>query len=194
MTRIIGLTGGIASGKSTVSEELKKCGIEIIDADAISRTLLEKDGPAYHQTIEAFPEYVKENGEIDRRALGAHVFADENELKKLNAITHPIIVSEVRRKAEAAENCAVIDAPLLIEVGLDKICDEIWLITADRETRIARIIARNGLSREEAEDRIDRQMPEEEKRRRAHRVIENNGSMEALYAEIETLKEILRHE
>jgi len=192
MTKIIGLTGGIASGKSTVSEELKKCGIEIIDADAISRTLLEINGPAYGQVRETFPEYVKADGEIDRRALGAYVFSHEDALEKLNGIMHPIIVAEVKKRAEQAERCAVIDAPLLIEVGLDVICDEIWLITADRETRIARIIARNGLTRSEAEDRIDRQMPEEEKRRRAQRVIENNGSMDALYAEIETLKEILK--
>ena len=181
MTRIIGLTGGIASGKSTVSDELKKCGIEIIDADAISRTLLEINGPAYHEVAEVFPQYIKEDGEVDRRALGAHVFADEAELRKLNGITHPIIVSEVKKRAERAEKCAVIDAPLLIEVGLDRICDEIWLITADREIRIQRIIARNGLTRAEAEDRIDRQMPEEEKRKRAHRVIENNATMELLF-------------
>ena len=192
MTRIIGLTGGIASGKSTVSDELKKCGIEIIDADAISRTLLEVNGPAYDAVAETFPKYINEDGTVDRRALGAYVFANEEALAKLNGITHPIIVAEVKKLAEQAERCAVIDAPLLIEVGLDKICDEIWLVTADRETRVTRVIARNGLTREEAEDRIDRQMPEEEKRRRAHRVIENNGTMEMLYTEIEKLKEILK--
>ncbi len=192
MTRIIGLTGGIASGKSTVSEELKKSGIEIIDADAISRTLLEINGPAYAEVAAAFPQYILADGAVDRRALGAHVFSQEDALRKLNAITHPIIVSEVQKRALAAEGCVIIDAPLLIEVGLDKICEEIWLITADRETRIQRIIARNGLTREEAADRIDRQMPEEEKRRYAHRVIENNGSMEMLYEEIGKLKEILK--
>lgn len=192
MTRIIGLTGGIASGKSTVSDELRKCGVEIIDADAISRTLLEINGPAYAQVAAAFPQFIKEDGEVDRRALGAYVFSHEEALGKLNAITHPIIVSEVKKRAEQAEKCAVIDAPLLIEVGLDRICDEIWLITADRETRVSRIIARNGLTREEAEGRIDNQMPEEEKRRRAHRVIENNGTMRMLYEEIEKLKEILK--
>ena len=192
MAKIIGLTGGIASGKSTVSDELRKCAIEIIDADAISRTLLEVNGPAYAEVAEAFPQYIGEDGAVDRRALGAYVFSHEDALRKLNGITHPIIVSEVKKRAEQAERCAVIDAPLLIEVGLDRICDEIWLVTADRETRIRRIIARNGLTRAEAEDRIDRQMPEEEKRLRAHRVIENNGSLEKLYEEIEKLKEILK--
>lgn len=176
---IIGLTGGIASGKSTVSRELAKRGIPIIDADVIARALLERDGAAYDAVVRAFPQFATADGTINRRALGAHVFSDEAALNVLNGITHPIIVAEVKKRAEREQN-AVIDAPLLLEVGLDAICDTVWLVTADRETRIARIIARNGLSRAEAEARIDSQLPEEEKRKRADRVIENNGTMEEL--------------
>ena len=191
MKRIIGLTGGIASGKSTVSDALRKSGAVIIDADAISRTLLERDGAAYTQVAEAFPQYVLPEGTIDRRGLGAYVFSHEEGIRRLNAITHPIIVEEVRRRAEQEQNSVIIDAPLLIEVGLDRICDEIWLVTADREIRVERVMRRNGLSRREAEDRINNQLSEEEKRRRAHLVIDNSGSMEALEEQIGTLRERL---
>ena len=191
MKRIIGLTGGIASGKSTVSDALRKSGAVIIDADAISRGILERDGAAYGQVTEAFPQYILPDGTIDRRGLGAYVFSHEEGIRRLNAITHPIIVEEVRRRAEAEEGSVIIDAPLLIEVGLDRICHEIWLVTAEREIRVERIMRRNGLSRQEAEDRIDNQLSEEEKRRRAHLVIENSGSLAALDQQICGLKERL---
>jgi len=191
MKRIIGLTGGIASGKSTVSRVLGESGAVIIDADAISRTLLQKDGAAYEQVAAAFPQYVGENGEIDRRGLGAHVFSDEDAIRRLNSITHPIIVSEVKKRAEQEIGGVIIDAPLLIEVGLDRICDEIWLVTADRETRIERVMLRNGLTRKEAEDRINNQMSEEKKRSYAQLIIDNSGSMEELMMQIEGLKERL---
>ena len=191
MKKIIGLTGGIASGKSTVSAELRARGAVIVDADVISRTLLDRDGAAYEQVAAAFPQYVLEDGTIDRRGLGAYVFSHEEGIHRLNAITHPIIVEEVKKRAYAEEGNVIIDAPLLIEVGLDKICHEIWLVTADRQVRVERIMRRNGLSREEAEDRINNQLSEEEKRKRAHLVIDNSGSMEELQEQIRGLKERL---
>lgn len=191
MKRIIGLTGGIASGKSTVSDRLRSYGAVIIDADEISRGLLQKDGAAYRQVSEEFPQYVCVDGTIDRKELGAYVFSHEDALERLNAITHPVIVAEVEKCARQEERSVIIDAPLLIEVGLDRICDEVWLVTADRETRIERIMRRNGLSRKEAEYRIDHQLPEEEKRKHAQVVIENSGSLEALMQNILRLKERL---
>ena len=191
MKKIIGLTGGIASGKSTVSAELRARGAVIVDADVISRTLLDRDGAAYEQVAAAFPQYVLEDGTIDRRGLGAYVFSHEEGIRRLNAITHPIIVEEVKKRAYAEEGNVIIDAPLLIEVGLDQICHEIWLVTADRQVRVERIMRRNGLSREEAEDRINNQLSEEEKRKRAHLVIGNSGSMEELQEQIRGLKERL---
>ena len=191
MKRIIGLTGGIASGKSTVSDALRQKGAVIIDADAISRTLLERDGAAYAQVAEAFPQYVLPDGAIDRRGLGAYVFSHEEGIRRLNEITHPIIVDEVRRRAEQAPGNVIIDAPLLIEVGLERLCHEIWLVTAEKEVRVQRIMRRNGLSRQEAEDRINNQISEEEKRKLAHLVIENSGSLEELNEQICGLKERL---
>lgn len=191
MKKIIGLTGGIASGKSTVSAELRARGAVIVDADVISRTLLDREGAAYEQVAAAFPQYVLEDGTIDRRGLGAYVFSHEEGIRRLNAITHPIIVEEVKKRAYAEEGNVIIDAPLLIEVGLDQICHEIWLVTADRQVRVERIMRRNGLSREEAEDRINNQLSEEEKRKRSHLVIDNSGSMEELQEQIRGLKERL---
>ncbi len=185
--KVIGLTGGIASGKSTAAERLRTLGAYVIDADEIARDALKKGGVAYDAVCARFPEYVKEDGEIARGALGAHVFADENERRALEELTHPAILSEIRSLCESFGGLTVIDAPLLIETGLQKLCDTVWLVTADEQTRIERACKRSGLTREQAIGRIRNQMSDGEKRRYADRVIDNSGDINWLYAQIDAL-------
>ncbi len=159
---IVGLCGGIGSGKSFVSEIMKTKGIYIIDADVIARDLVRKGSHILQQIINVFGNrIVRENGELDRSALGKIVFSNSDELDKLDKIMHPEIYNkienEIAKLTLAGENAILIDAAILKKIGLDKLCDSIWYISASREIRINRVINRNSLSREEAETRVDSQ-------------------------------------
>lgn len=185
---IIGLTGGIASGKSTVSNYLAELGAIIIDADKIAHEIMEKGKTAYWQVIEAFGrEILAENGEIDRSRLGKIVFNNLEKKKILEEITHPQVIREMREKIEEyrAENkVIVLDVPLLFEAGLDSMVDETWVVYVDRETQLQRLIARDGLSYEEANKRIQAQMSLEKKRDLADFVINNKGNIEDLKRQV----------
>lgn len=185
---IIGLTGGIASGKSTVSNYLSELGAIIIDADKIAHEIMEKGKTAYWQVIEAFGrEILAENGEIDRSRLGKIVFNNLEKKKILEEITHPQVIREMREKIEEyrAENkVIVLDVPLLFEAGLDSMVDETWVVYVDRETQLQRLIARDGLSYEEANKRIQAQMSLEKKRVLADFVINNKGNIEDLKRQV----------
>ncbi|MFI5359294.1 MAG: dephospho-CoA kinase [Halanaerobiales bacterium] len=185
---IIGLTGGIASGKSTVSNYLAELGAIIIDADKIAHEIMEKGKTAYWQVIEAFGrEILAENGEIDRSRLGKIVFNNLEKKKILEEITHPQVIREMREKIEEyrAENkVIVLDVPLLFEAGLDSMVDETWVVYVDRETQLQRLIARDGLSYEEANKRIQAQMSLEKKRVLADFVINNKGNIEDLKRQV----------
>ena len=198
--RCAGLTGGIASGKSTVSALFKKWGALVIDADEISRGALEKDGPCFSDTVEAFGESIlREDGEIDRRALGALVFSDESKRQRLNGIIHPYVEREIERRsaeAYAAEPARLIlwDVPLLLESASGKKVDKILVVTAEEKLRISRICKRDKLSPAEAVKRIRSQMPETQKRLLADYVIENNGSLKELKQQAREVYERLRTE
>ena len=185
---IIGLTGGIASGKSTVSNYLAELGAIIIDADKIAHEIMEKGKTAYWQVIEAFGrEILAENGEIDRSRLGKIVFNNLEKKKILEEITHPQVIREMREKIEEyrAENkVIVLDIPLLFEAGLEFMVDEIWVVYVDRGTQLQRLIARDGLSYEEANKRIQAQMSLEKKRVLADFVINNKGNIEDLKRQV----------
>lgn len=185
---IIGLTGGIASGKSTVSNYLAELGAIIIDADKIAHEIMEKGKTAYWQVIEAFGrEILAENGEIDRSRLGKIVFNNLEKKKILEEITHPQVIREMREKIEEyrAENkVIVLDVPLLFEAGLDSMVDETWVVYVDRETQLQRLMARDGLSYEEANKRIQAQMSLEKKRVLADFVINNKGNIEDLKRQV----------
>lgn len=185
---IIGLTGGIASGKSTVSNYLAELGAIIIDADKIAHEIMEKGKTAYWQVIEAFGrEILAENGEIDRSRLGKIVFNNLEKKKILEEITHPQVIREMREKIEEyrAENkVIVLDVPLLFEAGLDSMVDEIWVVYVDRGTQLQRLMARDGLSYEEANKRIQAQMSLEKKRDLADFVINNKGNIEDLKRQV----------
>ncbi|MBO4563751.1 MAG: dephospho-CoA kinase [Clostridia bacterium] len=187
---MIGLTGGIASGKSTVTEMLASKGAFIADADAVSREVMELP-EVLCAVREAFgADVFREDGSLDRRALAARAFKDECSAALLNSITHPAIINRLRELAAEAEASGeyplvFVDAPLLIESGFHTLCDRVWLVTAKDETRIARIMLRDGLTYDEAALRIARQMPEEEKRRYATTVIENDGSFDELILSVD---------
>jgi len=179
--KIIGLTGGIASGKSTVAKCLASLGAHIIDADLIAHQIMEPGAPAYQEIIQHFGEQViHTSGQIDRVKLGAIVFSQPEELKVLNGITHPHIGTETRQRIKAAAaagvEVAVLDVPLLYEVGMEKLADEVWVVWVNPEIQRERLIQRDNISEATARSRIASQMPLEEKRKRAQVVIDNNGS------------------
>jgi len=181
---IIGLTGGIAAGKSTVARILASLGAYIINADKIGHNILEKNKNAYNDVIDEFGEIiVKNNGKIDRKKLGEIVFSDKDKLKKLENITHPYIIEEI--KYETKEKIKdyhhlVLDVPLLFETGLENIVDITWVVVCSYEKQIERIAKRDGLSREEAKKRIASQMETSQKVKLADFVIYNNGNKKEL--------------
>lgn len=177
---IIGLTGGIASGKSNLSRALREAGAIVIDADQISRDLTAPGGPALAPLRQAFGDGVFEGEALNRQALAALVFADSQALSRLNALMHPMVLDEIRRQiAQHQDELAlVIDVPLLYEVGWDKHCDEVWCAWAPILTRMRRLMRRDGLSLKQARAREKSQMPSAQKARRADHVIKTTGTRE----------------
>lgn len=180
--KVIGLTGGIASGKSTASAYLRELGAAIVDADAISRASTRRGGAAFEAVCAAFGDILGADGEIDRRKLGGIVFADEDARRKLNSIVHPAVMAESRAQIENARasgvKVCILDVPLLFETGMEKLCDETWLIYVPREEQIRRMAERDGLDAVAAAARIDSQMPLEEKLKRADVAIDSSGTIE----------------
>ena len=183
MTLIIGLTGGIASGKSTVSNMFKEMDIQVIDADIEARLAVQKGEQAYKKIIAEFGEDIlMDNGEIDRKKLGAIIFHDEDKRQTLNGIVHPEVRKRMMTKIEEAkknqEEIIVLDIPLLFESKLTYLVDKTILVYVDLETQLKRLMARNQLTVEEAKARINSQMPLVDKIRLADAVIDNNGSID----------------
>ena len=183
---VIGLTGTIGSGKSTVSAYLKKKGAFIVDADAISRCALEKGGAGYRMCLDTFGDGILlPNGTIDRKKLAAVVFSSEEARGKLNAIVHPLVLAEMQRMTQEAflqgEKAVIWDVPLLFESGMQAFCQETWLVYCTEETSIRRLLARDGMTREEALRRIRSQMDTEKKKELADRLLPNDGSLRQLY-------------
>ncbi len=183
---LIGLTGNIACGKSTVLRQLGEMGAYAIDADELIHVILKKGGPAYEPVVQEFgPEIVGADGEIDRRALGRIVFADAEKLRALEQIEHPIVRQLINDEiVMAAEDVVVLDAIKLIEVGWADKSDAVWVVTCTREQQLERLMRTRGYSREEAEGRIDAQSPQEEKIVRADVVIYNSGTQEQTRAQV----------
>lgn len=191
MTLIIGLTGGIASGKSTVSNMLKEMDITVIDADVEARLAVEKGEPAYLKIMEAFGrEILLDNGEIDRQKLGGIIFHREAKRLLLNQIVHPEVRKRMLSKIETAkqnkEEVIVLDIPLLFESKLTYMADKTLLVYVDKETQVTRLMNRNHLSLEDAEARINSQMSLSEKVKLADAVLNNNGLIE------DTKKQLLK--
>ncbi|MCJ8276524.1 MAG: dephospho-CoA kinase [Bdellovibrionales bacterium] len=187
----IGLTGGIASGKTTVSNMLREQAVPIIDADQMAHLALK----VHHDKIVSYfgSGILDEKGVIDRRKLGEKVFSNEKQRKLLEGIVHPFVqgkVAEKRRLLESAgHKWAVYDVPLLFESQLEKDFDLILFIYAPREVCIERMIERNGLTKEEAEKRMDAQLDVEVKKTKAHDVIENIGDIDDLRDKVKAWKQ-----
>lgn len=189
MPFVVGLTGNIATGKSTVLEYLASLGAHIIDADKVAHRAMEPGGPAYQPIVDAFGNTIlDENGQIDRRTLGGIVFSDAAALKQLEAISHPAVYEMIRQEiATTTAPVVVIEAIKLLEGRTHQLCDEIWVISAAPETQLARLMEQRGMTRVAALQRMEAQPPQSEKIRRADRVIENNGSPAALRNQLERL-------
>ena len=179
---LVGLTGGIATGKSTVSAMFAHLGAKIVDADLLAREVVMPGQPAFARILEEFgPEVVQPDGHLDRKRLGAIVFADPARRKALEAITHPAIRTRQQRilsvyEEESFEGLVVWDVALLFETGGAQQMDKIVVVAADEATELARLIARDGLGEEDARRRIASQMPVAEKAARADYVIDNSGT------------------
>lgn len=189
---IIGLTGGIASGKSTVSSILQTLGANIIDADLVARDIVKRGEKAYNEIVQHFgKEILLENGEINRKKLGSIVFSDKEELKILESITHQEIFMRIEEEIGYLKSnnvkVIIIDAAILIESSLYTICDTIWLVVVDNKVQIDRLMKRDNLTYDEALNRIRSQYTNEEKEVFADIIIDNDKSMNELKKEIELL-------
>ncbi len=181
---IVGLTGGIASGKSTVAGFLREAGCPVLDADQLGHLVLEKGHPAFDEVIRTFgKDLLDGNGDIDRKRLGARVFDNPEERARLEAITHPAIAALAKRGmeiiAERGEPLAFYEAALLVETGIWKSLTKLVVVSCSVETQVARLLARDGMSKEAAAVRIASQHPLEEKVKVADYVIDAEGSIEA---------------
>lgn len=187
--RVIGLTGGIATGKSTVTQMLRELGAHVLDADVIAREVVEPGQPALAEIAARFPGVIDEKGRLDRSKLGERIFSDENERRALNAILHPRIHQRFLEKtAELARHGVEVvfyDAALLIENQLHRFMNGVLVVTAPREVQLSRLMWRNGLTREQAEARLASQLPLEEKRKHATWIIDNAGSLEETRSQVE---------
>ncbi len=190
--RLIGLTGGIATGKSTVAQILRRLGVPVIDADALAHEVTAAGSPSVAAiAADLGPQFVRPDGELDRPRLAERVFADHALLERLNAIVHPRVRALMAERVEelhaAGVQVVVLDVPLLLESRAAYDVDAVWLVYAPEPLQIERLMARNGLSRVQAELRIRAQMPIEEKRRLADVVIDNSRDVGALETQVEAL-------
>ncbi|WP_270179547.1 dephospho-CoA kinase [Alkalihalobacillus sp. CinArs1] len=180
----IGLTGGIASGKSTVAEMLRTLSIPVIDADVIAREVVEPGEPALEEIVRVFGEEVRtDDGYLDRKRLGSVIFSNNEKRSLLNEIMHPAIrkrmLAEAKAYEESGHKHVVLDIPLLFESKLSYLVDRTLVVYVDSKTQLERLIERDKSSKEEAVQRIRSQIPIEEKRQLADKVIDNTGTREA---------------
>ncbi|MCG3114492.1 MAG: dephospho-CoA kinase [Candidatus Manganitrophus sp. SA1] len=189
----VGLTGGIASGKSTVSRLFREAGAFVIDADEIAHAVIRKGAPAYAGVVEAFGAVIlNKKGEIDRKRLGEIVFNDARRRERLNQLVHSHVYAQAEKEKTAIaaahpEAVILFDVPLLIETGAHREMDLVIVVYVDRATQIDRLIKRDGLTREEAERRIDAQMPLDEKRRFADEIIDTRVPLPGIEGAVRSL-------
>lgn len=189
---IIGLTGGIASGKSTVSAMLKERGYPVIDADIIAREAVDPGQDAYEKIVQAFGEEIlHEDKSIDRKKLGSVIFNDKAKRQILNEIVHPAVRKEMKRQAheykESGYQTVIMDIPLLIESNLLHMVDKVLLVYVPRTLQLERLMKRDGSQREEAESRIASQLPIDEKKSYADAIIYNEGTIEKTEQQLDAL-------
>ena len=195
--KLIGLTGGIGSGKSTVAQLLVRHGWELVDADQIARDIVEPGQPALAELAQAFGEDIlQEDGSLDRGLLASRAFSSREKTAVLNSITHPRIHEETQARFDAARRAGadfvVYDMPLLVDKGLHKDMDATIVVDVDAEERVRRLVAYRGLDEEDARRRIAAQIPDDVRRAAADFIIDKNGPREALGEQVEGGGEKLR--
>lgn len=177
---VVGLTGGIASGKTSVANALRDMGMKVLDADAISRSVTAPGGEALADIRKAFGDSVFDGEILNRRALGDVVFRDEQKRRQLEEIIHPLVIGKMKRLTEEANADIVFwDVPLLYETGMDKDCGEVWCVHVPADEQVRRVMRRDHMTRTQAMDRIGSQMPVREKKARAQHLINTSGSFRA---------------
>lgn len=191
MTKIIGITGGIASGKSTVVAEIRKQGYQVIDADQVVHELQEKGGKLYQTLVEWLGNNIlQENGEFDRQKLGQVIFGNKEMMAKSSRLQNEIIRQELanrRNQLAQTEEVFFMDIPLLIELDYMDWFDEVWLVYVDEKTQLDRLVMRNHYTRSEAQKRIASQMSTEAKKAYADKLVDNRGNLQALKEQVERL-------
>lgn len=189
--KLVGLTGGVGSGKSTVADMLRELGAEVVDADEASHAVYEPGTPGFNAVVREFGDDFVRDGRIDRQRLGALVFGDVDARHRLNAIVHPLVREWMAaRTAEAALRGAKVVVqvvPLLFENGLERLFSTIVLVYVPEKLQVERLVKGRGLTPERARAMIAAQMPIDEKRRQAHHVIDNNGTIERTRAQVDQL-------
>lgn len=192
MGKIFGLTGSIASGKSTVSNFLKELNVPIVDADVIAKEVVEIGQPAYKKIVEAFgSEILLDSGEINRPLLGSIIFNNKEKRLQLNEVVHPEVRREMKEQADRyikqGEPLVILDIPLLYEGNSIELVEKVIVVTVSEENQLKRLMNRNGLSKEDALLRIASQIPVKEKAARADYVINNNGDFEDTKRQVKDL-------
>lgn len=191
MTKIIGITGGIASGKSTVVAEIRKQGYQVIDADQVVHELQEKGGKLYQTLVEWLGNNIlQENGELDRQKLGQVIFGNKEMMAKSSSLQNEIIRQELanrRNQLAQTEEVFFMDIPLLIELDYMDWFDEVWLVYVDEKTQLDRLVMRNHYTHSEAQKRIASQMSTEAKKAYADKLLDNRGNLQALKEQVDRL-------
>lgn len=192
---VLGVTGNIATGKSTVLRTLAELGAHTIDADLVYRELVEPGTPLVRSLADRFGSGIlNDDGSLDRAALGGIVFSDSDALRDLDRLTHPAVIAEIDQRVDTIpEGLVVIDAVKLIESGHADHCDEVWVVIADTDAQVTRLMERTILSEVEARRRVDAQPPVGPKLARADRVIDNSGSLDSTMEQVTAgWREIMR--
>jgi dephospho-CoA kinase len=191
MFKLVGLTGGIGTGKSTVARMIRDLGVPVIDADLLARQVVQPGQPAHLEIVAGWPDVVDQSGAIDRKKLADHIFADPAGHARLEAITHPRIMEQALNQAGALRRqgfrLAFLEAALLVETGLHSRLDGLVVVTASEEQQISRVMAREGCSRDQVLARMHAQLSLEEKRRAATDVIDNSGDQATTQGQVESL-------
>ena len=195
MRKVIGVTGGIASGKSNVISIIKRQGFKVIDCDLINHNLQKINMPIYNAIKEAFgSSYFLDNGELDRKKLGELIFHNENEKLKLNSISHPIIKEEVLKEINKADGIVFVDVPLLYESKFDSLCDKVICVYLNRKAQIERLMERDHIDYSYAKSKIASQMDLDQKRDLADYVIDSKGSFQETERQVLKILEMIKGE
>ena len=189
--KVIGITGSIACGKSTVTDYLLKLGYQVVDSDKISREALTKDLDCIFQVEQLFD--CVENGKVDRKKLGRIIFHDEKAKKQLEGIIHPYVIKKLKQAIQSCQDSVIfLDIPLLYESHLEYLCDEIMIVYLSEEKQLERLMKRDHIDQDYARVIMNNQISIEEKKKRAQIIIDNNGTIDQLYDQLNQFVKGLR--